>query len=199
MSYKLTEPLFWQEEIKKSKFIVHASPIQNEADAFAFFELQHDSQATHCCWAFKCGQNYRFNDDGEPSGTAGKPILSAIEGQNCDEIAVLVIRYFGGIKLGVGGLMRAYGGSASRCLQQEQAHYVPIILRELYQTSCLYSQWAIIENELKNTQAIVESLDFNSFSVDMILSLTSEQALHLSQFVQNVTKGRSELKALINP
>ena len=76
-----------------------------------------DLTANHNCWAFRIGQTYRFNDDGEPSGTAGKPILQAIDGQSLDHIAVVVTRWFGGTLLGSGGLIRAYGGTAAMCLR----------------------------------------------------------------------------------
>ena len=72
-----------------------------------FFAANSDPEATHNCWAYKIGQEYRFNDDGEPGGTAGRPILQAIEGQGMDRVAVLVVRWFGGVKLGAGGLVRA--------------------------------------------------------------------------------------------
>src|SRR3546814_1073968 len=73
--------------------------------------------ANHNCWACRIGQTYRFSDDGEPGGTAGKPILQAIDGHDLDGIAVVVTRWFGGILLGSGGLVRAYGGTAALCLQ----------------------------------------------------------------------------------
>ncbi|GJS09599.1 IMPACT family protein [Tanacetum coccineum] len=76
-----------------------------------------DPRATHNCWAYKVGNQYRSNDDGEPSGTAGKPIHSAIENSGLDRVMVVVIRHFGGIKLGTGGLVRAYGGVATECLK----------------------------------------------------------------------------------
>ncbi|KAF3621826.1 IMPACT family member in pol 5'region [Capsicum annuum] len=76
-----------------------------------------DPRATHNCWAYKVGEQYRTNDDGEPSGTAGKPIHSAIASSGLDRIMVVVIRHFGGIKLGTGGLVRAYGGVAAECLR----------------------------------------------------------------------------------
>ncbi|KAH9315517.1 hypothetical protein KI387_024144, partial [Taxus chinensis] len=76
-----------------------------------------DSRATHNCWAYKLGELYRFNDDGEPGGTAGRPIHSAIVSSGLDRVMVVVIRYFGGIKLGTGGLVRAYGGVTSDCLR----------------------------------------------------------------------------------
>ena len=73
--------------------------------------------ATHHCWAYQVGALYRFSDDGEPGGTAGAPILRAIQGQGVDHVMVVVVRFYGGTKLGTGGLVRAYGGTAAECLR----------------------------------------------------------------------------------
>lgn len=104
--------------IKHSRFLAHAARVDSLADTLAFYESVADPGATHNCWAWKLDHQYRFNDDGEPSGTAGKPIYSAIEGKGLDHVMVVVTRYYGGIKLGVGGLVRAYSGSAARCIDQ---------------------------------------------------------------------------------
>ncbi|WVZ92467.1 hypothetical protein U9M48_038530 [Paspalum notatum var. saurae] len=118
-----------EREIKRSKFIAIAAPVPNERAAMAFLDQvaspsSHgvyfpvkDPRATHNCWAYKLGEQFRYNDDGEPSSTAGKPIYSAIISSGIDMVMVVVIRYFGGIKLGTGGLVRAYGGVASECLK----------------------------------------------------------------------------------
>ncbi|XP_042441126.1 IMPACT family member in pol 5'region-like isoform X2 [Zingiber officinale] len=92
-----------EREIKKSKFIAIATRISDDRSAQSFLS--------------ELGDQYRSNDDGEPSGTAGKPIYSAIESSGLDRVMVVVIRHFGGIKLGTGGLVRAYGGVASECLK----------------------------------------------------------------------------------
>ena len=113
------------EEIKKSRFICHAAPVESPEAAMAFLEKVRDPEATHNCWAYKIGDLYRFSDDGEPGGTAGRPILAAIEGQGLDRVMVVVTRYFGGIKLGAGGLVRAYGGVAAECLRR--AEKCPIV------------------------------------------------------------------------
>src|SRR5210317_2254673 len=105
-------------EIKRSRFIAHAARVDSLADTLEFYESVADPSATHNCWAWRLDHQYRFNDDGEPASTAGKPILSAIEGKGLDHTMVVVTRYFGGIKLGVGGLVRAYSGSAARCIDQ---------------------------------------------------------------------------------
>ncbi|XP_047072963.1 IMPACT family member in pol 5'region-like isoform X1 [Lolium rigidum] len=106
-----------EREIKRSKFIAIAASVPNERAAMSFLNEVKDPRATHNCWAYKVGEQLRFNDDGEPSSTAGKPIYSAIVSSGLDRVMVVVIRYFGGIKLGTGGLVRAYGGTASECLK----------------------------------------------------------------------------------
>ncbi|XP_006659501.2 IMPACT family member in pol 5'region [Oryza brachyantha] len=106
-----------EREIKKSKFIAIAAPVPDERAAMSFLNEVSDPRATHNCWAYKLGEQFRYNDDGEPSSTAGKPIYSAIISSGIDMVMVVVIRYFGGIKLGTGGLVRAYGGVASECLK----------------------------------------------------------------------------------
>lgn len=105
-------------EIKKSRFIAVVFRAQNIEEAFAGFARVWQAKATHNCWAYRIGELYRFSDDGEPGGTAGRPILAAIEGQGLDQVMAVVIRYYGGIKLGAGGLVRAYGGAVLECLRQ---------------------------------------------------------------------------------
>jgi len=116
--FALSQETLYEEEIKKSRFIVKAAGISSPEAAMAFLERVREARATHNCWAYRIGQEYRFSDDGEPGGTAGRPILNAIEKLDIDGVMVVVVRYFGGIKLGAGGLARAYGGCAAKCLQQ---------------------------------------------------------------------------------
>lgn len=104
--------------IRRSRFVAHAARIDHLPATLAFHQAVADPAATHNCWAWKLGQQYRFNDDGEPGSSAGRPILAAIEGKELDHVMVVVTRYFGGIKLGVGGLVRAYSTAAARCLDQ---------------------------------------------------------------------------------
>jgi len=112
----LVAPADFQETIKKSRFIARARPLGEVEAAASAIEALSEKDARHNCWAFRYGQTYRFYDAGEPSGTAGHPILAAIDGKCVDQVLVVVIRYFGGIKLGAGGLVRAYGGVAAKCL-----------------------------------------------------------------------------------
>lgn len=103
--------------IKHSRFLAQAAPVDSPEGALAFLAQIADPDATHNCWAYRIGDLYRFSDDGEPSGTAGRPILAAIDGQGLDEVVAVVTRWYGGIKLGAGGLVRAYGGTAAECLR----------------------------------------------------------------------------------
>ncbi|MEW5318724.1 MAG: hypothetical protein WDW38_009920 [Sanguina aurantia] len=95
-----------QADIRKSRFIAQAAAVTSPGAALAFVHEASDGDATHNGWAYRLGQDYRFNDDGEPGGTAGRPILQAIEGQAMDGVVVVVTRWYGGIKLGAGGLVR---------------------------------------------------------------------------------------------
>jgi Uncharacterized conserved protein len=188
MPYTLVNPIDLTEEIKKSRFVVNAAPINTAEQATAFITQVSDVGATHNCWAWKIGQQYRFNDDGEPTSTAGRPILSAIEGQDCDQVVVVVTRYFGGIKLGTGGLIRAYGGSASHCLQQ--AELIELIARIQLQFHCYYNEWPIIENRLKELDAVIEKQDFDAEGVTVNIAITQDKSLLLKKNISDITRGR---------
>ena len=104
-------------EVKHSRFLARAAPVESADAAQAWIRAVSVADATHNCWAWRVGDDYRSSDDGEPAGTAGRPILAAIDGQGYDRVAVVVTRWYGGIKLGAGGLVRAYGGAAAECLR----------------------------------------------------------------------------------
>ena len=108
---------------RMSKFLGFAHPVRTETAALEWVEhyqkLHH--KARHWCYAFCCGVNpvsERCSDDGEPTGTAGQPILNAINGEELSDVICVVVRYFGGTKLGAGGLIRAYGGAARQVLDE---------------------------------------------------------------------------------
>jgi uncharacterized YigZ family protein len=114
----LKGPATFEETIKKSRFVSHASCVTSQAESLDFFESVSDPQATHNCWAWRINFQIRSSDDGEPSGTAGRPMLNVIEHRQLENVMVVVTRYFGGIKLGVGGLVRAYSGATAKCLDR---------------------------------------------------------------------------------
>lgn len=122
-------------QVRKSRFIARVAPVNSRDDAKAWLERARKDHpdAGHICWAFQVGRpgsatEAAMNDDGEPSGTAGKPILSVIQHKDMGDVLVMVIRYFGGIKLGAGGLVRAYAGAAESVLSAvERAIQKPMI------------------------------------------------------------------------
>ena len=117
-------------EVKHSRFLARAAPVTTSEAALAFLAQVADDAATHNCWAYRVGSEYRSSDDGEPAGTAGRPILAAIDGQGFDQVMVVVTRWFGGVKLGAGGLVRAYGGATAECLRTAPRRPL-IAMREL--------------------------------------------------------------------
>ena len=115
--HTLVAPCQYAMEIRKSRFVAHAAPVASAEQALAFLREMSTPAASHNCWAYRIDADYRSHDDGEPGGSAGRPILQAIEGQGMDRVMVIVTRWFGGVLLGTGGLIRAYGGTASACLR----------------------------------------------------------------------------------
>jgi uncharacterized YigZ family protein len=105
--------------VKGSEFLAFANHTPTVKAAFEWvksIKAQY-KDATHVCWAYRIGDQYRFLDDGEPSGTAGAPIYRSLEGSGLDFVTVAVVRYYGGVNLGAGGLVRAYGGAAAEVLR----------------------------------------------------------------------------------
>lgn len=151
-------------------------------------------QATHNCWAWKLGAQYRSNDDGEPGGTAGRPILAAIDAQDFDRVVVLVIRWYGGIQLGTGGLARAYGGGANKCLQQ--ADRVPLINRESLQFDCGFSELVLIKLRVAELNGLVEEERFNANGVTLSIALGPEQIETLQRQLSDISRGRIVLQPL---
>ncbi|MBP8027840.1 MAG: YigZ family protein [Acinetobacter sp.] len=196
MPFTIASQVTFEEDIKKSRFQAIAVPVANEQDVKDFLEISKDISTTHQCWAWKIGNNVRFNDDGEPSGTAGRPILATIEGNELSNILVLVNRWYGGVKLGTGGLVRAYGGCAGQCLLL--AEKIELIEKKKVSFSCQFNEWAIFQYEL-NQQQIEFQQDYTATGVDVIALLQIHQIEPLSLKIQDVTRGREQLKVLEEP
>lgn len=121
-------------EIKKSRFIARVAPVASRDEVKLWLDQAHRDypDARHICWAYQIGRpgsaaEAAMNDDGEPSGTAGKPILNVIQHKDMGDVLVMVVRYFGGIKLGAGGLVRAYAGAAESVLSQVERVIQPAL------------------------------------------------------------------------
>ncbi|NMO96131.1 YigZ family protein [Paenibacillus lemnae] len=139
--------------IKKSRFIGYCMPVDNEESAVQFIEeiKKKHWNATHNCSAYMIGERdeiQKQSDDGEPSGTAGKPILEVIRNQGLKNVAVVVTRYFGGIMLGAGGLIRAYTDGAVAAL--ESGEVVTRVLHQVVYAELDYTWLGKVENELRS-------------------------------------------------
>lgn len=193
--FTLAQPCRHQEDIRKSRFLALAAPVTSPEQALAFVREVSEPTATHNCWAYRIGQDYRFNDDGEPGGTAGRPILQAIEGQQMDRVAVVVTRWYGGIKLGAGGLVRAYGGTAAECLRR--AERVPIVAMARLGVHCDFAELALFKARLKELQAEVEQEVFGADGVQLQLRLPDSLVAEAQLRVSDISRGRSVAKRLV--
>ncbi|MDP9592229.1 IMPACT family protein [Shinella sumterensis] len=192
--YTLDQTERFEQEIRKSRFIAIACPVDTEADAKARLAEVSDPSANHNCWAWRIGQAYRFSDDGEPSGTAGKPILQAIDGQALDRTLVVVTRWFGGILLGSGGLIRAYGGTAALCLRA--AAKTEYVERATLAVSLGFSDLALVKARLAALPGLLmDDEAFHESGARLVFRVPAEQAEETSRLVIDLTSGRAEFGA----
>ncbi len=165
---------------KGSKFLAYAYPMETESELDTFLAALKDihPKARHYCYAYKLGMDanrYRANDDGEPSGTAGKPILGQIQSFGLTNVCIVVIRYFGGTKLGASGLIHAYKESAKSAL--ENATIVQKYLYVFYHMSFNYDQMGHILNVLKELDIEISEKKFEtSCSATIHIRLSAEQS-----------------------
>lgn len=191
MAFTLVHDVELAREIKKSRFIALAAPIASEEEARAFLSARLDPAANHNCWAWRLGQTYRFSDDGEPSGTAGKPILQAIDGQSLDGVVVVVTRFFGGILLGSGGLMRAYGGAAAEMLRlAEKREVIPMTTGQAF---CSFSDLALVKARLEAVEHLTLSETFESGGVTLAVTMPQGEEERVADLLRDLTSGRSRL------
>lgn len=158
-------------------------------------------QANHHCYAFvsahpKNSQCYGFSDDGEPSGTAGRPILSAIQGSNIGEVCAIVVRYFGGTKLGTGGLQRAYGASVRQALMfLKTKTKIPMVHKTL---ACQYTQMNDVLHLVEKFAGNIIEQQFLT-DVNMTLALPIEQLQQFENQLQTMSSGQLVLQSLKEP
>lgn len=194
MTSTLASPCEYQEIIRKSRFLAKAAPVATPEEAQAFIQAVSDPGATHNCWAWKIGNQYRFNDDGEPGGTAGRPMLAAIEGQDCDQVVVVVIRWYGGIQLGTGGLARAYGGTAAKCLQAGKR--IELVSRVRCSLHCRFAELPLLKARLNEFEALIESETFDAEGAQVGLALPAEQQARLQLLLSDISRGRISLRSV---
>jgi uncharacterized YigZ family protein len=175
-------------EVKHSRFLAQAIPIDVVDAAQAALASVSDPTATHHCWAWRLGEQYRSSDDGEPAGTAGRPILAAIDGQGCDRLLVVVTRWYGGIKLGAGGLMRAYGGAAAECLRRAEKR--PLIAFVSLEFACPFAHLGDAHAALNATGASRTDERFDVDGVTLQVRLPADRLDDLKIRLRDATRDR---------
>jgi putative IMPACT (imprinted ancient) family translation regulator len=188
----LAQPAQFVLEAKKSRFLAHAAPVESAAAALEWIRAGADPDATHNCWAYRLGAEYRFSDDGEPGGSAGRPILAAIDGQGVDRVAVRVTRWYGGTNLGVGGLARAYGGAAAECLRT--APKVALVARVEAELTCDFALAAAVHGLLPALGAEKLGESFETQGVRLRLRLPASSFEALADRLRDLSRGNARLR-----
>lgn len=185
--------------IQKSRFIANVKRVESEREAQEFIQAvkKEHRDATHNCSAYLIGENdhiQKANDDGEPSGTAGVPILEVLKKKGLKDTAVVVTRYFGGIKLGAGGLIRAYGSATTQGIQN-----TGIVRRELMQGISITAQYSLLgklENEIRQqTNYLLEEIRYLE-NVEFIVYVKPEEQSVFEAWIVDLTSDQAETALL---
>lgn len=180
--------------IKRSRFIGWGAPVSTEHEALAILEqIRSDHpQATHHCYAYKVGlgtETVRFSDDGEPSGTAGKPILEVLQREGLRNALVVVTRYFGGTLLGAGGLVRAYAQSAKMAV--DAAGIVEQVRHARIAMELDYEWFGRVQYELQERNILIESSDYGE-KVSLTVLARLPEVDGLVKLIRELTNGQAE-------
>ncbi|MFP7492383.1 YigZ family protein [Terribacillus saccharophilus] len=181
--------------IQKSRFIGHVKRVETEEEAIGFIQKikKEHKDATHNCSAYMIGEHdliQKASDDGEPSGTAGVPILEVLKKKGLKDTAVVVTRYFGGIKLGAGGLIRAYSGSASQSIDE-----IGIVRRQLMQLAEVHIDYTLLgkaENELRQSAYTLRSIDYAD-RVVLHVAMESGKEEEFQAYMTDMTNAQAEI------
>lgn len=180
-------------EIKKSLFITWLLPLESKQQAKDYLQQAREAypDARHYCWAYIMGDSPNsltaaMSDDGEPSGTAGKPMLNVLQHKPINNVMVIVIRYFGGIKLGAGGLVRAYSQAVEQACSQ--ADLVPIIAKSQYTVKLSFADESWLRHTCGKFEGEIENTDYQQevtveVSIPNVHSVEFEQALSNRQLI----------------
>ncbi len=182
--------------IKKSRFIAHVAPVVSVEEAEAFInEIKTKHwDATHNVYAYLIGHQgliQKASDDGEPSGTAGKPILDVIKNKNLQDVVVVVTRYFGGIKLGAGGLIRAYSQAAVQGI--EAAFEIEKILHREIKIEVEYPLFGILQRKIEDLNLPLQKIDYTDIVAIDILAKETEKDNIINTFI-NLTSNQANIQ-----
>lgn len=170
-------------DIQKSKFIAVILPIYDKNEVKNEIDILRKiyPKATHYCYGYIINGMQKSNDDGEPASTAGKPILENLIINQLNNVLLVVIRYFGGIKLGAGGLIRAYVDASSKVIQKATLYQEKNV--DIYKISCLYNQINILKNYLIEMGALILKTEYNE-EVDFYISINNFNEKELINYMQ---------------
>ena len=195
----LTKPVQFEEIIKGSRFFSELIPCESQAQARDILKAQKEkyADATHVVHAFIVGKNGEvmgMSDDGEPSGTAGRPTLDVIKGRNCTNLIITITRWFGGTLLGTGGLVKAYGNGAKQVLEDEdtQNAFEELIEKTDFIFSTDYSLYKLLKNNFVNYQLYNISEDFGT-EVTISGQIKADQYNDLAKLLLNLSNGKIKL------
>ena len=178
-------------EEKRSEFIATARHVKDEREAAEFIERvsQNYKDATHNVYAYYLagGAHAKYSDDGEPQGTAGAPVLEIIKRSGGEDIAVVVTRYFGGIKLGAGGLVRAYAEAAKRAI--EAAEIVTYRLYTEFSLECSYSEHRLFESRFSSLGVKIDDCEFGA-GVTMKCAVPASEYQKILSAVSELSSGK---------
>ncbi|MFN3887437.1 MAG: IMPACT family protein [Aquabacterium sp.] len=189
MRHTLLVPAHSELLIKKSRFIGCVQPAADRAQAqhiVAGLRAAHPD-ATHVCWALLAGGQSAAVDDGEPGGTAGRPMLDVLRHQHLDGVLATVVRYYGGVKLGAGGLVRAYTDAVAQALLQ--ADKVPLVRQQTLQCSVPYALEGLLRRELDQAGATLQDVQ-HADRVSAAFSLPEDRAPALQARLDDACHGR---------
>ncbi len=189
MAFTLAQPVHSELLIKKSRFIGCVQPVPDREAALAVvaaLRAEHPG-AAHVCWALMAGGQSAANDDGEPGGTAGRPMLEVLRHQQIEGALATVVRYFGGVKLGAGGLVRAYTDSIAQALVG--ARLVPLVRLRTLRCEVPYALEGLVRRELAAAGAVLESVAHAS-TVAFVFALPETAAEAFIARLDDAAQGR---------
>lgn len=189
MAYSIAEPVHTELIVRKSRFIgcVQAVADREAAQSVVASLRAQYPDATHVCWALLAGGQSAAVDDGEPSGTAGRPMLEILRHHDLDGVLATVVRYFGGVKLGAGGLVRAYGGCVAQALRD--ARKVPIVGRTRLRCRVPYALEGLLRRELDAAGALLHAVQHGA-EVAAVFEIADDRAEGLVRRLNDGTQGR---------
>lgn len=184
-----------EDEVQGSRFVAVAAPVASVEEATALLDELRAAHpdASHHVWAYRVGEAQRFSDDGEPGGTAGRPVLEVVLKRDLDFVAVVVVRYFGGRKLGAGGLARAYGAAAARALDAA-GEQVVVDLARLRVTASFADADVVLRTLDAEADVARGEAGYDAAGLVLEVTLPETDIPELAERLREVTRGAASIE-----